>query len=90
MKKRLKIIVHGRVQGVSFRFRARTMARYLGVKGFVKNLYDGSVYIEAEGGENALGDFVLWCRKGPDFAQVERIETEEMKVMNDKSFDIRF
>ena len=90
MNKRIKIRVYGRVQGVSFRFEARTMARYLQVKGFVKNKYDGSVYIEAEAGERALADFVNWCRKGPDFARVERVETEEMPVKYDKMFDISF
>ena len=59
------------------------------VKGFVKNMPDGSVYIEAEAGENTLGDFVNWCRKGPDFARVERVDTEEMPVKDDKIFDIR-
>ncbi len=66
------------------------MARYLQVKGFVKNKYDGSVYIEAEAGKRALEDFVNWCRKGPDFARVERVETEEMPVKDDKMFDISF
>lgn len=66
------------------------MARYLGVKGFVKNMPDGSVYAEAEAGVKALGEFVSWCRKGPDFSRVERIETEEMPVRDDLIFDIRF
>lgn len=90
VKKRLKIRIYGRVQGVSYRFEARTMARYLGVKGFVKNMPDGSVYTEAEAGEKVLGEFVSWCRKGPDFARVERIETEEMSVRGDAVFDIKF
>ena len=89
MKKRLKIRIYGRVQGVSYRFEARTMARYLGVKGFVRNMPDGSVCAEAEAGEEALGNFVAWCRKGPDFARVERIETEEVPVREDTTFEIR-
>ncbi len=90
MLKRLKIIVYGRVQGVSFRHATRTIARYTGVKGYVKNMHDGSVYIEAEADSAALGEFVLWCRKGPDHAIVDRIETEDMPVKNDNAFDIRF
>ncbi len=90
MQKRLKIRVYGRVQGVSFRHATRTIARYTGVKGYVKNMHDGSVYIEAEADSAALGEFVLWCRKGPGYAGVDRIETEEMPVKNDSAFDIRF
>ena len=89
VKKRLKIRIYGRVQGVSYRFETRTMARYLGVNGFVRNMHDGSVYAEAEAGEKALGELVLWCRKGPPFARVERIETEEIPVCDDTIFDIR-
>lgn len=89
MIRRLKIKVSGRVQGVSFRFSARTMARYLGIGGFVKNLHDGSVYLEAEAEEKSLADFVSWCRKGPDFARVEKIETSEIPVENESLFDIR-
>ena len=90
MRKRLKIRVYGRVQGVSFRHATRTIARYNGVKGFVKNKHDGSVYIEAEADSAALGEFVLWCRKGPDHSRVDRIESEEMPIKNDSTFDIRF
>jgi acylphosphatase len=46
---RIKIKVFGYVQGVFFRYTTRKVARTLGLKGFVKNLPDGSVYIEAEG-----------------------------------------
>jgi acylphosphatase len=87
--KRIRIIVTGRVQGVSYRHSARTMARYHGIRGFVKNRSDGSVYMEAEGESEALGNFVQWCRKGPDFARVEKVETEEMPVRNDRVFDVR-
>jgi acylphosphatase len=82
-------MVTGRVQGVSYRHSARTMARYLGIRGFVKNRNDGSVYIEAEGDTEALGSFVQWCRKGPDFARVEKIETQEIPVRNDSVFNVR-
>lgn len=88
--KRIRINIYGRVQGVSYRFEARTMARYIGVKGFVKNMYDGSVYIEAEGKEGALQDYIAWCRRGPDAARVENIEIQDIPLSNDKSFNIRY
>jgi acylphosphatase len=87
--KRIRIKVTGRVQGVSYRHSARTMARYLNIRGFVRNRSDGSVYIEAEGEADNLGNFVVWCRKGPDFARVEMVETEEIPVRNDRVFDVR-
>jgi acylphosphatase len=86
---RLKIKIYGRVQGVAFRHNAQMKARQLGIKGYIKNLYDDSVYIEAEASETELNKFVSWCRKGPDPARVEDIETEVIPVKNDKDFDIR-
>ena len=65
------------------------MARYLGIGGFVKNLNDGSVCLEAEAEEKSLNDFILWCRKGPDFARVEKVETKEIPVKNESRFYIR-
>lgn len=62
----------------------------MGVKGFVKNMHDGSVYIEAEAESEILGEFVIWCRKGPDHARVEHIETEDVPVKNDNNFDLKF
>jgi acylphosphatase len=47
--KRITITVSGLVQGVFFRYTTRNVARKLGLKGIVKNMPDGTVYIEAEG-----------------------------------------
>ena len=60
-----KIQVTGKVQGVGFRWSAAIEARSLGITGFVKNLPDGNVYIEAEGSIEQLNTFVEWCRQGP-------------------------
>lgn len=87
--KRLRIKVYGRVQGVAFRHDAQNKANQLGVKGFVKNMPDGSVKIEAEAEEKILNDFVFWCREGPDLARVEDIETEVIPVKDDNTFNIR-
>lgn len=69
-----KIKVEGRVQGVGFRWSAAREARNLGLAGFVKNMPDGSVYIEAEGTREDLDDFVNWCKIGPPFSSVETVE----------------
>lgn len=88
MIKRALIRVHGRVQGVFFRHSAREKARELNITGFARNEEDSAVYIEAEGEENALEQFIAWCRIGPELAKVEKIEisySDELKHFNDFS-----
>jgi len=70
MKKHYNITVRGRVQGVGFRYNASRQALTLGLDGFVKNMQDGSVYVEAEGNEAELDEFVDWCRKGPSGSRI--------------------
>ena len=72
--KRIIIHVYGLVQGVFFRYTTRKIARNLGLTGIVKNLPDGSVYIEAEGPEDKLNDLLRFAKKGPKSAKVESIE----------------
>lgn len=71
---RLEIVVRGRVQGVWFRASTRDQARHLGLRGWVRNLPDGSVEAVFEGEENALRKMLAWCRVGPTGAQVVRVE----------------
>ena len=85
-----KIHVTGHVQGVGFRWRAVREARDLDIKGFVKNLSDGSVYIEAEGSQDQLEAFVEWCRKGPGFGNVESVNTEAFAPVNYTEFTIEY
>lgn len=83
------ITVYGRVQGVGFRFSTRHAARAFAVKGFVMNLADGSVYVEAEGPEYNVIQFVEWCRRGPSHALVDKLEVSDGEVKSYKGFDIR-
>jgi acylphosphatase len=73
MKKRVRIRVGGSVQGVFYRAFARNRAIELGIKGYVRNLQDGSVEAVCEGEETALKKFVEACRKGPLTAKVEEL-----------------
>ena len=83
-----KIHVTGRVQGVGFRWSAANEARNRGIKGFVKNLSDGSVYIEAEGSITQLNTFIEWCKKGPGFSFVESVNVETYPPVNYADFRI--
>ncbi len=87
-KKHISLRVTGNVQGVYFRASAVEQARRLGITGLVRNEPDGSVYIEAEGTEDALSTFTEWCRQGPPRARVLDVKITEGPVMHYKTFDI--
>lgn len=89
MKKHLKINVNGKVKKVGFRFCTMQAAYKHGIFGFVRNKSNGSVYIEAEGEEEALEHFLEWCKTGPIGANVSSVETEEGEVQNFTSFEIK-
>lgn len=76
MEKHIKLHIHGRVHGVFFRESAAKKAISLGLNGFVRNDLDGSVYIEVEGEEDALREFVGWCHDGPPMAKVDKVAEE--------------
>ncbi len=71
---RVHILVSGLVQGVAFRAYTVDEARRLGVAGWVRNLADGRVEVEAEGDRRALEGLVAFCRRGPPAAQVDDVE----------------
>ena len=83
-----KIHVRGRVQGVGFRWSAAKEARSRGITGYVKNLPDGSVYIEAEGSREQLDFFTEWCRRGPGFGNVESVNIDTLPPVNYTEFRI--
>ncbi len=85
-----KISINGRVQGVFFRDFVRKKARYLGIKGFVKNESDGSVYIEAEGEYDEMKEFIKFCKRGPEMAEVEKLNVEEGEMKYYYSFDVSY
>jgi acylphosphatase len=89
MKKSIIIKISGKVQNVGFRFYTKKAAKSLGINGYVKNLPDGSVYIEAEAEDYIIDQFVEWCRKGPSWARVEKINIQENDIMNYVGFTIR-
>jgi acylphosphatase len=70
---RANILVSGRVQGVFYRSSAMQEAQRLGIQGFIQNLPDGAVEAVVEGAEDAVEQFVVWCRSGPPSAQVEGV-----------------
>lgn len=86
--KHVKLRIRGKVQGVFYRASAKQKADELGVKGFVKNEKDGSVYLEAEGEESTIYKFIKWCNIGPSGADVDAVEIVEGDSLNFKIFEI--
>jgi len=87
--KNVQITITGRVQGVGFRYSAIQKAREHQIKGYVKNNYDGSVFIEAEGEATDLDYFLLWCRRGPSAARVDNVIQLPGSVKNYTSFSVK-
>jgi len=69
-----RFLVHGRVQGVGFRWFVLREAERLGVRGVARNLPDGAVEVIAEGTEQALKALERVVRRGPAMARVEGVE----------------
>lgn len=69
-----RVVVRGRVQGVSFRDGLRAEAETRDVTGWVRNRDDGAVEALLEGDPEALEALVAWCREGPPGAAVEGVE----------------
>jgi len=87
---RHRLYMAGRVQGVGFRYFTMTVARRLGVGGWVSNELDGSVTCEVQGGANALLVFGREVRRGPRFARVDQVRTEELQPLDQRGvFEIR-
>jgi acylphosphatase len=87
---RRRYLVQGRVQGVGFRWFTNTCAKREGIGGWVRNLADGRVEIEAMGPAGAMVRFEADVRRGPNGAQVEQFDVEELPPSDfDDGFSIR-
>jgi acylphosphatase len=69
--------VVGKVQGVFFRRSAQIEARRLGLRGYARNMPDGSVEVVAHGAAPALDDLRLWLHRGPRAARVEAVHEND-------------
>ncbi|MDY0343473.1 MAG: acylphosphatase [Lentimicrobium sp.] len=89
MEKQYIIQIYGRVQGVGFRYFAYREALALGLRGFVKNMPDRSVYVEAEGEVAALEILLHHCRQGPGHADVREVKQVEAPLSHHNLFQIK-
>jgi len=75
-KVRVHLLISGRVQGVAFRYYTQDIAQSLGIKGWVRNCWDGKVEIVMEGEEDRVKELIDWCYQGPGSAIVEKVDVE--------------
>jgi acylphosphatase len=90
--KRVRVILHGTVQGVYFRDYCKAEALKLGLSGWVKNLKDGkSVEAVVEGNVEQVIEMVRWLKKGSPGSVISKVEiTEERPAGEIAAFNIRF
>jgi len=90
-KIRANAIIVGRVQGVFFRMETKQAADRAGISGWVRNKRDGNVEALFEGDEGSVKSVLEWCRKGPPFAYVDRVDVEFEDYKGEfKKFEITY
>ncbi|MFQ5825099.1 MAG: acylphosphatase [bacterium] len=72
----VKLTIKGMVQGVGFRWFVIREANILGLTGYVKNLYNGDVEIEAEGERGRIEELIKSVKKGPTLSRVVDVIVE--------------
>jgi acylphosphatase len=83
-------IVHGKVQGVSFRFYTQHQAIGLGLAGWVRNLPERKVETVAAGSKEMLDEFVAWLHRGSPGARVTQVDVQWSETAEEFSgFEIR-
>jgi acylphosphatase len=87
---RAHIIVHGYVQGVFFRHNTKQEALSLGLKGYVKNMPDGTVEIIAEGPEDKISKLIGFCKSSPGASDVTKVDVNLEKATGEfDTFGVR-
>lgn len=89
MKKTVSIIISGRVQHVGFRYFTGQEAGKYGVEGYVRNLENGDVKVEARAEQEKLDLFIERLRRGPGWARVDSMKISELTAGELKGFKIK-
>jgi len=80
----------GQVQGVGFRYRASWLAQQLNLTGWVRNMSDGRVELEAQGKEADVNHLVVWLQN-ERFIEIRNVESEEIPLeAGEKKFRIKY
>ena len=89
--KRKHIRVTGSVQGVGFRYTSSQCAKKIGVTGWVRNDYDGSVEMEVQGTDIQINTLFEMIKNASSYIYIENIESKTIPVIkNDVGFEIKY
>ena len=86
---RKHIYFSGRVQGVGFRYSALYLARPLDLTGWVKNLWDGRVEMEVQGGEASIRAFLERLRE-QRYIVIDSVEERDVPTVEESRFSVLF
>ncbi|MDR3077056.1 MAG: acylphosphatase [Synergistaceae bacterium] len=87
---RRHVLISGRVQGVGFRWSARSRAYELGLTGWVRNMPDRRVEMCFQGEMGAVNEMEDWCRVGSPYSSVTGIMvSDDAPVEGEMGFEIR-
>jgi len=85
----VRLGITGRVQGVGYRIWAERQAAALGIRGWVRNRIDGSVELQATGGDDAIAALIEACRQGPRAAIVTKVAVADAEDDRSAGFSAR-
>lgn len=88
--KRYKAVITGNVQGVGLRVFVVDNASKLGITGWVRNMADGTVEIEAQGNPDKLDQLFATIKKGNFIIKVDNIDCTEIDCVEETSFIIKY
>ena len=80
--------VYGRVQGVFFRDNTAKKAKELGVKGWVRNVSDGSVEVSFEGEDDKVEEMIAFLEQGPIMSRVDEFKYDYIEPQGYEEFKI--
>ncbi|HUS02645.1 MAG TPA: acylphosphatase [Chitinophagaceae bacterium] len=84
----IHLLIKGEVQGVFYRATAKKMAEKLNITGWIKNTKAGDVEAMATGEQQDLDEFINWCKKGPEKAEVEDVIITQEKETSFNDFEV--
>lgn len=85
---RKRIVFHGRVQGVGFRYTAKQLSKSLGLTGWVQNELNGTVTLEIQGREAMINKLLTGINKN-SFIEIDWMDTSELPLIEESSFNSR-